>query len=201
VVHDAAHEFLTVRIGYHPIKKIAFDSAANPSRSGHLALDVPQLLGKIPLGFENGPADQRVETAAHHGDPALEIEGRKLRAKFADQQLTEIGLDLIMAGFSSEMTQKINRGLASHRVILAGALQWDNPEAQAMQRFLQADPRGKKTTPVVPSPFSVKAKLANCCSKFAGVSVTAPASARGGGVTAHACFTASTTMSVAKAQR
>jgi hypothetical protein len=106
-----------------------------------------------------------------------------------------------MAGFTGEMAQKIYRGLASHRANLAGALQWDNPEAQAMQRFLEADPRGKKTTLVMPSPFSVKAKLANCCSKFAGVSVTAPASARGGGVTTHACFTASTTMSVAKAQR
>src|ERR1700730_12648321 len=91
-----------------------------------------------------------------------------------------------MAGFTGEMAQKIYRGLASHRANLAGALQWDNPEAQAMQRFLEADPRGKKNTLVMPSPFSVKAKLANCCSKFAGVSVTAPASARGGGVTAHA---------------
>ena len=87
-----------------------------------------------------------------------------------------------MAGFTGEMAQKIYRGLASHRANLAGALQWDNPEAQAMQRFLEADPGGKKTTLVMPSPFSVKAKLANCCSKFAGVSVTAPASARGGGV-------------------
>jgi len=41
--------------------------------------------------------------------------------------LPEIGLDLVMAGFSCKMAQKIYRGLASHRLNLAGALQSDNP--------------------------------------------------------------------------
>ena len=59
------------------------------------------------------------------------------------QQLPEIDLDLVMAGFTCKMPQKIDCGLASHRLNLAGALQSDNPEAQAMLRFLQADPRGK----------------------------------------------------------
>ena len=67
-----------------------------------------QLLCKIALGFENGPPDQRVELAAHLGDPALEIEGRKIGAKFLDQQLPEIGLDLVMAGFTGKMAQKID---------------------------------------------------------------------------------------------
>ena len=102
-------------------------------------LDVRQLLGKIALGFENGPADQRVETAAHHGDPALEIEGRQFSAELTDQQLPEIGLDLVVAGFTCKMAQKIYCGLARHRLNLAGASQSDNPEAQAMQRFLKAD--------------------------------------------------------------
>jgi hypothetical protein len=86
------------------------------------------------------PADQRVETAAHLGDPAFEIEGRKLGAEFLDQQLPEIGLDLIMAGSTCKMPQKIDCGLASHPLNLAAALRSDNPEAQAIQRFLQADP-------------------------------------------------------------
>jgi hypothetical protein len=101
----------------------------------HLALDVRQLLGEIALGFENGPADQRVETAAHHGDPALEIEGRQVSAEFTNQQLPEIRLDLVMARFSCKMAQKIYRGLASHRLNLAGTLQSDNPEAKQCRDF------------------------------------------------------------------
>lgn len=108
----------------------------------HLALDIRQLLGKVAFGFENRAADQSVETATHHRDPVLEIEGRQFSAKL-DQQLPKIGLDLVMAGFTCKMPQKIDCGLARHRLNLAGALQSDNPEAQAMQRFLQADPRGK----------------------------------------------------------
>ena len=108
-------------------KFLAFFPLAIAEIFRHLALDVRQLLGKIALGFENGPADQRVETAAHHGDTALEIEGRKVRAKFLDQQLPEIGLDLVMAGFSRKMAQKIDCGLANHRLNLAGALHSDNP--------------------------------------------------------------------------
>jgi hypothetical protein len=57
-------------------------------------------------GFENGPADQRVESTAHHGDPALEIEGRQFGAKFLDQQLPEIGLDLIMAGLPARCRKR-----------------------------------------------------------------------------------------------
>ena len=60
-----------------------------------------------------------------------------------EELVAEIGLDFVMAGFTCKMPQKIDCGLASHRLNLAGALQSDNPEAQAMQRFLQADPRGK----------------------------------------------------------
>jgi hypothetical protein len=37
------------------------------------------------------------------------------------------------------MAEKIDCGLASHRLNLAGAMEPDNPEAQAMQRFLHAD--------------------------------------------------------------
>jgi hypothetical protein len=104
----------------------------------HLALDVRQLLGEIALGFENGPANQRVETAAHHGDPALEIEGRELGAEFLDQQLPEIGLDLVMTGFTCKMAQKIYRGLASHRLNLAGTLQSDNPETKQRRDFFKS---------------------------------------------------------------
>jgi hypothetical protein len=83
------------------------------------------------------PADQRVETAAHLGDPAFEIEGGELGAKFLDQQLPEIGLDLVMAGFTCKMAQKIYRGLASHRLNVAGTLQSDNPEAKQCRDFFK----------------------------------------------------------------
>jgi hypothetical protein len=102
----------------------------------HSALDVRPLLGEIALGFQNGPADQSVESAAHLGDPALEIEGRQISAKFLDQQLPEIGLDLVMAGFSRKMAQKIYRGRSDHLSKIAAASERDNPGGRPIRSFL-----------------------------------------------------------------
>ena len=114
---------------------LAFFPLAIREIIGHLALDVRQLLCEIALGFENCPAYQRVEAAAHLGDPVLKIEGRKLRAKFLDQQLPEIGLDLVMAGFTCKMAQKIYRGLSDRRSKIAAASELDNPGGREMQSF------------------------------------------------------------------
>jgi hypothetical protein len=89
-------------------------------------LDVRPLLGEIALGFENGPANQRVEAAAHFRHPTFEIEGRKLRAELIGQQLPEIGLDLVMAWFSRKMAQKTYRGRSDHRSKIAAASELDN---------------------------------------------------------------------------
>ncbi|HEY4848382.1 MAG TPA: hypothetical protein VIH87_11495 [Methylocella sp.] len=72
------------------------------------------------------------------GDPALEIESRKIRAKFIDQQFPETGLDLVMAWFSREMAQKIYRGRSDHRSKIAAASELDNPGGRAIQSFLHS---------------------------------------------------------------
>ena len=69
------------------------------------------------------------------GDPALEIESRKIRAKFIDQQFPETGLDLVMAWFSREMAQKIYRGRSDHRSKIAAPSELDNPGGRAIRAF------------------------------------------------------------------
>ena len=59
------------------------------SRSGevirHPALDIGPFAIEVALGFENGPADQRIETTANLRDAPLEIEGFERNGKFLDK--------------------------------------------------------------------------------------------------------------------
>src|SRR5579883_791703 len=112
-----------------PDKFLAFLPLAISEIVGHATLDIRPLSDKVALGFEDRPADQRIEAAAHLGDAALEIEGRQFGAKFLDQQLPEVSLDLVMAGFAREMPEKFYRGGGGHKLNLTGASRPDNPAA------------------------------------------------------------------------
>ncbi len=69
---------------------------------GHLALDVLHLAREVALGLEHRAADQRVD-AALDLDALLEADFGEGYVEFVDQQLAEIGLDLIMTGLAGEV--------------------------------------------------------------------------------------------------
>jgi hypothetical protein len=115
---------------------LAFHFLAISEIVWQFALDIWPLLSEIALGFENCPADQRVETAAHFRHPALEIEGRQISAKFLDQQLPKIGLDLVVAWLSRKVAQKVYRRRSDHQVRITVASELDNLGGRAIQSFL-----------------------------------------------------------------
>ena len=96
-------------IGRDPDKMLALLALAVGEVIGHAPLDIRPFTIEIALGLEDRPANQGVEPAAHLGHAALEVDGAKLDGELLDQQRTEIGLDLVMAGTAREMAQQLDR--------------------------------------------------------------------------------------------
>ena len=81
---------------------------------------IPFLI-EIPLGLENGPADQSIEPAPRLGNAALEIERPELDTEFLHQQLAKIRLHLVMTRTGGKMMQK----RAGTRIIRQSSLDLD----------------------------------------------------------------------------
>ena len=69
--------------------------------------DILPFLDEIALRLEDGAADEGVETSPYLRHAPLEIERAALGAELLDQQLAEVGLDLVMAGLRGEVAEDV----------------------------------------------------------------------------------------------
>ena len=71
---------------------------------GHLALDVRPISDQVLLGLENGPTDQSV-CAALDLDASFEANVGEWDIELRDQELSKIGLDLVMARLACQVAK------------------------------------------------------------------------------------------------
>ena len=74
---------------------------------GHFALDVRPLADQVLLGLEHSASDQCV-CAAFHLDALLKADVREWNIELRDQKLSEIRLDLVMAGLAMQVSEDLN---------------------------------------------------------------------------------------------
>ncbi len=74
---------------------------------GHSPFNIVPLAVEISFRFKDSSANQRIEPPAHLRHLALKFECAQFNFEFFDQQLPEIGFDLVVPGTAGEVTQKV----------------------------------------------------------------------------------------------
>jgi hypothetical protein len=79
---------------------------------------------EVLLGLEYRSTDERIKPTLHFGHAPLKIESPNFDPKFFDQQLAEIGLNLVVPWTDRQMAQKLKGTVISSQ----GALRYSPQE-------------------------------------------------------------------------